>query len=53
LHKALGVQDAAKPAVAAEAASQRWRPWRSYAVLRAWARLAVPTLQAPKSAIKK
>ena len=40
LHKALGVQDAQQPAVAAEAASQRWRPWRSYAVLRAWARLA-------------
>lgn len=40
LHKALGVQDAHHPALAAEAASQRWRPWRSYAVLRAWARLA-------------
>ena len=40
LHKALGVQEAPHPAVAAEAASQRWRPWRSYAVLRAWARLA-------------
>ena len=40
LHKALGVQEDHHPAVAAEAASQRWRPWRSYAVLRAWARLA-------------
>jgi AraC family transcriptional regulator of adaptative response / DNA-3-methyladenine glycosylase II len=39
LHKALGVQGQPQPAQAAEAASQRWRPWRSYAVLRAWSRL--------------
>ena len=39
LHKALGVQDQPKPQQAAEDASQRWRPWRSYAVLRAWSRL--------------
>ena len=39
LHKALSVQDQPHPAQAAEAASQRWRPWRSYAVLRAWSRL--------------
>ncbi|MDR6215562.1 AlkA N-terminal domain-containing protein [Paracidovorax wautersii] len=37
LHKALGVQGAPRPAVAAAAASQAWRPWRSYAVVRAWA----------------
>ncbi|MDD5030478.1 MAG: AlkA N-terminal domain-containing protein [Rhodoferax sp.] len=43
LQKALGVQDAGNPkqaAAAAEAASQRWKPWRSYAVVRAWASLA-------------
>ncbi|MDB5894290.1 MAG: fusion protein AdaA/AlkA : methylphosphotriester-DNA alkyltransferase and transcriptional [Rhodoferax sp.] len=39
LHKALGVQGERQPARAAEAASQAWRPWRSYAVLRAWAEL--------------
>ncbi|OYT91289.1 MAG: adenosine deaminase [Burkholderiales bacterium PBB3] len=39
LHKALGVQGQPNPQLAAETASQRWRPWRSYAVLRAWARL--------------
>jgi AraC family transcriptional regulator of adaptative response / DNA-3-methyladenine glycosylase II len=39
LHKALSVQGQPHPAQAAEAASQRWRPWRSYAVLRAWSRL--------------
>ena len=39
LHKALGVQEQPKPQQAAEDASQRWRPWRSYAVLRAWSRL--------------
>jgi AraC family transcriptional regulator, regulatory protein of adaptative response / DNA-3-methyladenine glycosylase II len=36
LHKALGVQDDARPARAALAASEAWRPWRSYAVIRAW-----------------
>lgn len=38
LQKALGVTQAR----AAEAASQAWRPWRSYAVLAAWHGLAVP-----------
>jgi AraC family transcriptional regulator of adaptative response / DNA-3-methyladenine glycosylase II len=36
LHKALRVQEAKNPANAAELASQSWRPWRSYAVVRAW-----------------
>jgi AraC family transcriptional regulator of adaptative response / DNA-3-methyladenine glycosylase II len=42
LHKALGVPTGSNPRQAAldvEAASQRWKPWRSYAVMRAWARL--------------
>jgi len=39
LHKALGVQTTKNPARKAEAASQMWRPWRSYAVIRAWASL--------------
>ena len=39
LHKALGVQASKNPARQAEAASQMWRPWRSYAVIRAWASL--------------
>ena len=37
LHQALGVRAERQPARAAEAASQAWKPWRSYAVLRAWA----------------
>jgi AraC family transcriptional regulator, regulatory protein of adaptative response / DNA-3-methyladenine glycosylase II len=36
LHKALGVQQSKQPAREAEAASQVWKPWRSYAVVRAW-----------------
>ncbi len=36
LHKALGLRDAPHPGRAAEARSQAWRPWRSYAVLRSW-----------------
>ena len=36
LHKALGVQGGPNPARAAEAASLGWKPWRSYAVIRAW-----------------
>ena len=37
LHKALGVQGQPQPARAATALAQAWRPWRGYAVLRAWA----------------
>ena len=36
LHKALGVQALKSPARQAEAASLVWKPWRSYAVIRAW-----------------
>ena len=43
LHKALGVAQAKNPAKEALAASQAWRPWRSYAVIRAWA--ALPAAQ--------
>lgn len=39
LHKALGVQESRQPAREAEAASQAWKPWRSYAVVRAWSSL--------------
>jgi len=39
LHKALGVQGTRQPARAAAEAAQAWRPWRSYAVVRAWATL--------------
>lgn len=39
LHKALGVQGQKNPAQAATQASMRWQPWRSYAVVRAWASL--------------
>ncbi len=40
LHKALGVQQMRQPAREAEAASQAWKPWRSYAVIRAWSALS-------------
>jgi AraC family transcriptional regulator of adaptative response / DNA-3-methyladenine glycosylase II len=45
LHKAMGLQHQTPPlspsktAAAALAASQVWRPWRSYAVMRAWTSL--------------
>ena len=46
LQKALGVSTAR----AASEASQAWRPWRSYAVLRAWhAPTASPSLSSPSS----
>src|SRR5690606_30898916 len=35
LHKALGLAGS-RAAAEAEALSQAWRPWRSYAVMRAW-----------------
>lgn len=37
LHKALGVQGHKNPARAATERAAAWRPWRGYAVLRAWA----------------
>lgn len=43
LHKALGVKGERE----AQAASDAWKPWRSYAVLRAWATL--PPLSTHKS----
>ena len=49
LHKAMGLQHQIPPlspvktAAAALAASQAWRPWRSYAVMRAWTSLSKPT----------
>jgi AraC family transcriptional regulator, regulatory protein of adaptative response / DNA-3-methyladenine glycosylase II len=46
LQKALGVQDQPRPARAALAASEAWRPWRSYAVIRAWHGLAATPPQA-------
>ncbi len=36
LQKALGVRTHKHPAQAASDASQAWRPWRSYAAVRAW-----------------
>ena len=50
LQKALGVQQAKQPAREAEAASQAWKPWRSYAVIRAWASLA-PAIPANSPAV--
>ena len=41
LQKALGVQEAKNPAREAEAASQAWKPWRSYAVIRGWSAMPV------------
>jgi AraC family transcriptional regulator of adaptative response / DNA-3-methyladenine glycosylase II len=38
LQSALGLREQPKPALAATALAQQWRPWRSYAVVRAWAR---------------
>jgi AraC family transcriptional regulator, regulatory protein of adaptative response / DNA-3-methyladenine glycosylase II len=46
LHKAMGLQHQSPPlspvktAAAALEASQAWRPWRSYAVMRAWTSLS-------------
>jgi AraC family transcriptional regulator of adaptative response / DNA-3-methyladenine glycosylase II len=40
LLKALGLQGSKHAAKEALAASQAWQPWRSYAVIRAWAELS-------------
>jgi AraC family transcriptional regulator, regulatory protein of adaptative response / DNA-3-methyladenine glycosylase II len=39
LHHALGLQGHPHPGRVAEHMAERWKPWRSYAVVRAWARL--------------
>jgi AraC family transcriptional regulator of adaptative response / DNA-3-methyladenine glycosylase II len=39
LHKALGVLGSKKAARESEVLSQAWKPWRSYAVIRAWGSL--------------
>ena len=39
LHRALGLQGHARATQATEAMAQAWQPWRSYGVIRAWARL--------------
>jgi AraC family transcriptional regulator of adaptative response / DNA-3-methyladenine glycosylase II len=44
LHKALRVLGARDAARSAQAASEKWKPWRSYAVVRAW---KFPTPEAP------
>ncbi|KRD55675.1 adenosine deaminase [Acidovorax sp. Root275] len=53
LHKALGVQGHKNPARAAAEASQAWRPWRSYAVLRAWAAGTLVGAVPPASPLSK
>jgi AraC family transcriptional regulator of adaptative response / DNA-3-methyladenine glycosylase II len=42
LQTALGVRQAKSPAQEAERMAQAWRPWRSYAVVRAWHSLSNP-----------
>lgn len=50
LHNALGLRDHKNPTRAAEAASQAWRPWRSYAVIRVWTQGAAATPLADSAA---
>ena len=50
LHKALAVTAAKNPSREAEAASQAWKPWRSYAVIRAWNELPVASTTAASTA---
>jgi AraC family transcriptional regulator of adaptative response / DNA-3-methyladenine glycosylase II len=52
LQKAVGVTDRKNPLRAAreaEAASAAWKPWRSYAVIRAWATLPEPVNKLSKT----
>ncbi len=53
LHKALSVQGHKNPAHAAAEASQAWRPWRSYAVLRAWASGSMTSPAQPTDSLQK
>ena len=42
VQSALGLRQHSAPASEAERLSQAWRPWRSYAVVRAWHSLSMP-----------
>ncbi len=53
LHKALKVQGLKNPAKEAGQASLAWRPWRSYAVIRAWSGLAQGNPETPDLIAKK
>jgi AraC family transcriptional regulator of adaptative response / DNA-3-methyladenine glycosylase II len=52
LQSALGVRKHKAPATEAERLSQAWRPWRSYAVVRAWHTLAGSKTAAVPGALK-
>ena len=47
LHKMLGVQKLKAPVREAEKASLAWKPWRNYAVIRAWSGLLVTAPDEP------
>ncbi len=49
LHKAVGLLGHKQAAREAEALSQAWRPWRSYAVIRAWSTLPEPAAKPKRS----
>lgn len=51
LHKALGLQGLKNPARLAELASDAWKPWRSYAVIRAWSGMPVCAPVTPPTSI--
>jgi AraC family transcriptional regulator of adaptative response / DNA-3-methyladenine glycosylase II len=50
LHTALGIRQHQAPALEAERLAQAWRPWRSYAVVRAWHSLSHATAPSNLSA---
>ncbi|MGE0351582.1 DNA-3-methyladenine glycosylase family protein, partial [Hydrogenophaga sp.] len=45
LHKVMGLQQQKQAARLAEAASGVWKPWRSYAVIRAWSAGVAPPIE--------
>ena len=47
LQKALGVRSLKNPVRLAEQASHGWKPWRSYAVIRAWGGFLEPAVATP------
>ena len=49
LHKMLDVQALKSPAREAEKVSRAWKPWRSYAVIRAWSGLLAAAPAMPPS----
>lgn len=53
VQQALGLRSGPQPLRAATVRAEAWRPWRGYAVIRAWAGLYQPVAQPPQEPLRE